>query len=315
MSVIFNNESRPDLAKAIRTNYTAEYLFPKVFPVVNVYEEGGVFSAATRISPTADKARDYDDALTLNHLGNTPISYSTSKVETRIVVDDVDLKNKGDNLDEIQAEMANIGAEGTVGEIEKAAADLLDSSAAETLELDTTSPLATIAEGAYKVADYGLPTLVCSQSFLTSLLKIKGFTAPILKLFGSEVITGLISGADAVLQSVGGWMGLPGGILVGKDAFWGNSAFVVATRPEMQDPSRAYWTAKAKASLGATLTFLPRDTEGNPWFVDTVYLSSNKLNAVDVGLKSVCKVFNADAIVKIGGEDSSSSSSLEGGEG
>lgn len=308
MSVIFNNESRSDLAQAIRTDYTCQYVFPKVFPAINVYEESGVFSAADLISATASTSRNYNADLTLNHYGNQAISYTTALIETRIACTDADLKNKGDNLDEIQAEMANAGADATLGSMEIAAQAALAAGAGESLTLDETSPLATIAEAAYKVAPFGNPTLVCSQAFLASLLKNENFVAPILKLFGQDVITGLISGADAVLQSVGGWAGLPGGILVGKDAYWAVSdddssavetAFVVGIRPEMQDPSRAYWTAKAKPTLGATLTFLPRDREGTPWYVDTVYLPGPRLNCVDTGIKAVSKVFNGEAVVAL----------------
>ena len=309
MSVIFRNESRPDLAEAIRTDYTADYLFPKVFPAINVYEEAGQIAVATKEAVTADTNRDYDADLTLNHYGNTAVNFAVNSYESRVAVSDSDLKLKGDDLNIIQPELANAAAEAAVGEMEIAAASALYENATEAVNLTTAAPLAGIAEAAYKVAPYGQPTLVCSQKFLTSLISKPAFNEPILKLFGEGVITGLIGGAEAVMQSVGGWMGLPGGILVGKDAFWAEVAgesssldmpgFVVALRPEMRDPARAYWTAKAKATLGATLTFLPRDREGTPWYADTVYLPGPRINAVDVGIKAVPKVFNAGAIAKV----------------
>ena len=308
MSVIFKNESRPDLAEAIRTDYTCEYLFPKVFPAINVYEKAGKISVATKVGVTADTNRTYSDDLTLNHYGNTPIDFSTNSYEARVAVSDEDLKLKGDDLTVIEPELANGAAEGAIGEMEVAAATALNGAVTTPITLTTTAPLAGIAEAAYKVAPYGDPTLVCSQSFLTKLISQPAFTDPILKLFGEGVITGLIGGAEAVMQSVGGWMGLPGGILVGKDTFWkvdpedsGETdlpGFVVALRKEMRDPARAYWTAKAKPVLGATLTFLPRDL-GTPWFVDTVYLPGPRINAVDVGINAVSKVFNKDAVQAI----------------
>lgn len=311
MSVIFRNESRRDLAEAIRTDYTCDYLFPKVFPAINVYEEAGQIAVATKLGVTADTNRDYDADLTINHYGNTAVSFSVNSYEARVGVNDTDLKLKGDDLNIIQPELANAAAEAAVGDMEIAAQAALATAAEESVTLTDTAPLAGIAEAAYKVAPYGQPTLVVSQAFLTKLISKPAFNEPILKLFGESVITGLIGGAEAVMQSVGGWMGLPGGILVGKDLYWNpqdSSAeeapgFVVGLRPEMRDPSRAYWTAKAKPAFGATLTFLPRDTEGTPWFVDTVYLPGSKLNCVDVGIKAVPKVFNKDAAIAINFSD------------
>lgn len=309
MSVIFRNESRRDLAEAIRTDYTCDYLFPKVFPAINVYEEAGKIAVATKLGVTGDTNRSYDTDLTVNHYGNTPVDFAVNSYEARVGVTDSDLKLKGDDLDIIQPELANAAAEAAVGDMEIAAAAALNTAAESSVTLTTTAPLAGIAEAAYKVAPYGQPTLICSQSFLTSLISQPAFSEPILKLFGEGVITGLIGGAEAVMQSVGGWMGLPGGILVGKDIYWKEAfdasspeaypGFVVGLRPEMRDPARAYWTAKAKPAFGATLTFLPRDTEGTPWFVDTVYLPGSKLNCVDVGIKAVPKVFNKEAAVAI----------------
>lgn len=304
MSMIFANESRPDLAEAIRTDYTSEYLFPVVFPAINVYEEAGQISVATSITASADVNRAYNADLTINHYGNTPVNFATSAYESRTAVTDADLKLKGDDLTLILPEMANEAAEAAIGGVEVAAEAALYAAATQSVSLTSGAPLKGIAEAAYQVASYGEPTLVCSQYFLSQLLQYQGFTAPILKLFGEGVITGLIGGADAVLKSVGGWMGLPGGIRIGKDTFWKNAsragnAFVVGLRPEMRDPARAYWTAKAKPSLGATLTFVPRDTEGRPWYVDTVYLPGSKLNCVDAGLKVIPKVFNSNAIAKV----------------
>lgn len=309
MSVIFRNESRRDLAESIRTDYTCDYLFNKIFPAINVYEEAGQIAVATKGVVTAVEDRDYDDDLTANHLGNEDVSFAVSSFEARVGVTDSDLKLKGDDLNIIQPELANAAAEAAIGKMEVAAATALYDNAEQAVELSTTAPLAGIAEAAYKVAPYGLPTLVVSQSFLTKLISEPAFNKPILELFGHNVISGIIGGENAILQSVGGWMGLPGGILVGKDAFWkeldGESSeldlpgFVVGLRPEMRDPARAYWTAKAKPSFGATLTFLPRDTEGTPWYVDTVYLPGSKLNCVDVGIKAIPKVFNAAAAVKV----------------
>lgn len=305
MSMIFANESRPDLAEAIRTDYTAEYLFPIVFPAINVYEDAGQISVATSIDANADVNRTYSSDLTINHYGNTPVSFTTSAYESRVAVSDSDLKLKGDDLSIILPEMANEAAEAALGGVEVAAEAALYAAATTSVNLTSGAPLKGIAEAAYTVAPYGEPTLVCSQYFLTQLLQYEGFTAPILKLFGEGVITGLIAGSDAVLKSVGGWMGLPGGIKVGKDSLgWKNAgrpgnAYVVALRPEMRDPARAYWTAKAKPSLGATLTFVPRDTEGRAWYADTTYLPGPKLNCVDVGVKNAVKVFCPGAIAKI----------------
>jgi len=312
MSVIFRNESRPDLAQAIRTDISSTYVFPRL-GVINVTEESGVLAVADAISPTASTSRNYNADLTLNRFGSQGISYNCALVETRIAATDSDLKLHGDDLATIEAEMANTGAQGTVGTMEAACAEALLAGAGETLTLDAVSPLATIAEAAYKVSPYGNATLVCSQSFLADLLKNENFVAPILKLFGNGIISGLVAGADAVLQSVGGWAGLPGGILVGKDEFWGTAtvdsveaplpAFVIGVRPEAQDPGRYYWTAKAKPCAVGTITFLPRDREGTPWYVDTAYLSGPKLNAVDVGIKAVTKVFNGEGIVALEAAD------------
>lgn len=303
MSVIFNNESRPDLAASIRTDYTAEYIYPKILPVINVYEESGVISVAQNITASADENRAYSADLTLNHLGNAGVNFLCSGYESRIACSDTDLKLKGDSLDLIQAEMANAGGEAVVGKMETAAEAALFAGAGASVTATSGAPFAAIAEAGYKVAPYGTPYLVCSQYWLSQMLQYEGFTAPILKLFGEGVIAGLLTGSDKVAQSVGAWCGL-GGILIGKDTFWKNgshtgNAFVVARRPEMEEPGRAYWTAKVKPVLGATLTFLPRDTEGNPWFVDTTYLPGPKINAVDVGIKAQSRIFNGGAACKI----------------
>ena len=304
MSVIFRNESRPDLSEvAGQLNFTAEYLTPIIFPTINVYEEGGQISVATRIAVSGDVNRAYNADLTLNHFGNTPIPYSCSGYDCRVVLTDSDLKNKGDDLDIIQAEAAKFGVEGSLGKIEASLPTVLGT-ATQTVTLASAQPYAKLAEASYMVADYGEPTLVCSQWFFTQLLAMPAFVEPILKLFGDRVITDIMTGNDQVSRAVGNWMGL-GGIYLAKDEFWKgavgseNPGFIVARRREMADPAQAYWTAKAKPCLGANLVFTPRGEEGHPFSVDTAYLPGPKLNAVDVTLKSIPKVFNIGAVAKV----------------
>lgn len=306
MSVILNNESRPDLAEAINTNYaTTGYLFPKIFPTINVYEEAGQISVATSVTVTGDVNRAYNSDLTLNHFGNTPVNYVTSAYESRVALSDYDMKAKGDDLSIILPEAANVAAEGSVGAYEASIPGVLLDGHQTEFDVVSASPWKAINEAACAVADYGEPALVCSQYWLNQMLQYPAFTDPLLKLFGEGIITGIIGGSDTALKAVGGWAGLPGGIHIGKDTYWKgesgseNPAFVVALRPEMQDKSRAYWTAKAKPTMGASLVYTPRGSEDRPWSVDSVYIAGCKLNAIDCTLKAIPLVLNGKAIATI----------------
>lgn len=306
MSIILNNESRPDLAESIRENYTAEHLFPVLFPTINVYEEAGQISVATYITVSGDTNRAYNSDLTLNHFGNTPVSYSTSAFESRVALSDYDFKAKGDDLSIILPEAANVAAEGAVGDYEALCPAILAAGkAGGTFTATSAAPWAAFNEAACAVADYGEPALFVSQWYLNQMLTIPAFTEPLLKLFGEGIITGIIGGSDTALKAVAGWAGLPGGLHIGKDKAWKgttgseNPAYVVAIRPEMRDKSRAYWVAKAKATMGASLVYTPRGNEDRPWTVDTVYLPGPKLNAVDVTMKACPKVFNGKAIASV----------------
>lgn len=304
MSVVFNNESRPDLAAAVKLDYTCEYVSNIIFPTINVYEDGGQISVATTLAASADTNRAYNADLTVNHFGNTPVIYACSGYDCRIALTDGDIKAKGDDIDIILAEAANVGAEGAYGKLEESIPTILNT-ATQSVTAASGATFAALAEASYKVGEFGEPTLVCSQWFFTQLLGMSAFTDPILKLFGDRVITDILGGSDTVAKAVGNWMGLPGGIHIAKDKFFKGAAasenpgYIVGLRPEMRDPARAYWTAKARPTLGATLVYTPRDAEDRPFSVDTVYLSSNKLNCVDVTFKAIPKVFNLNAICKV----------------
>ena len=311
-SFILPNETRPDLAVGLSRKTLAgavQFIAPILFPSVVVGEHGGQLSVAKRITGNAVVGRSRGTAMTATEIEAKDVTYAVTTIEGRDTLRDRDVKDAG-GLDAALVVASNSAGFDVIKAVEKRAAAKVFtatrySAAASIVE---ATPFDALAKAARAVKYYGVPTLVCTESWLEAFVKINEVVTTLKALFGDgwfKVITDLSN----VTKAVGHAFSVDS-VLIGDDEFWtvaggsGSSAYdysdaaaVVALRPDMMG-ANAVNTLKKMPTYGFMPLFLPdgAPSADNPFSVSIGYDTSIKENFVDVDIQAELVEANGEAV-------------------
>lgn len=314
MAFIAKNESRPDLAAGLSQKAlagAATFLAPILFPAFRVAERGGTIACAQVVRGTAVKNRTSGTALTGTRVAPVDVSYSVAKYEGRDLLDDSDVKDAGGEENAIAAAARFAGYDAIKLYEKDAAATVFTSTRyAAATSIVAATPFDALNKAALSVKNYGKPTLVCSESWLNSFVKIAAVSTVLKDLFGHGWFKE-IHDLGNVNKALGAAFGVDG-VIIGDDAFWAvsggsggdaynytDAAAVVALRDVGGDPRG---TAKKIPTYGFAPTFLPDGGSlDEPFDVETAYLPDVRQSAVTAVLHAVPKEINAAgaALVKL----------------
>lgn len=305
MSIIFRNESRPDIALGLVRSVLAgsvKLIGHILFPPFTTTEKSGSITVAQRVTGTATTNRAAGATLTGQHVSNKPVNYTCNKYEQRSYVTDEDIKEMGGEDAAIGA-MAMVSGYSVINKSESAAAALVINATTygSAVAININAPFAAITTAAIAVKKFGVPMLFCSEYWLNELVSSPIVAAALLKLYGDKIIQDVQTGLPTALKAVGSLFGVSE-IVVGDNDFWKvtsyeDAAAVVAIRPEMAGMN-ARAVIKALPTFGFQPTFLPADDASvdKPFEVDTVYETGSKSNAVDATIHSIPVVANSAAL-------------------
>ena len=311
-SFILPNETRPDLAVGLSRKTLAgavQFISPILFPSVVVGEHGGQLSVAKRITGNAVVGRARGTAMTATEIEAKDVNYAVTTIEGRDTLRDRDVKDAG-GLDAALVVASKSAGFDVIKAVEKRAATKVFTATryAAATSIVAATPFDALAKAARAVKYYGIPTLVCTETWLEEFVKIQEVVTTLKALFGDgwfKVITDLSN----VTKAVGHAFSVDS-VLIGDDEFWtvaggsGSSAYdysdaaaVVALRPDMMG-ANAVNTLKKMPTYGFMPLFLPdgAPSADNPFSVSIGYDTSIKENFVDVDIQAELVEANGEAV-------------------
>lgn len=311
-SFILPNETRPDLAVGLSRKALAgavQFLSPILFPAVVVGEHGGQLSVAKRITGNAVVGRTRGTAMTATAIEAKDVTYAVTTIEGRDTLRDRDVKDAG-GLDAALVVASKSAGFDVIKAVEKRAAAKVFTATryAVATSIVAATPFDALAKAARAVKYYGMPTLVCTETWLEEFVKIDAVVTTLKALFGDGWFK-QIADLSNVTKAVGHAFSVDS-VLIGDDEFWavaggtGASAYdysdaaaVVALRPDMMG-ANAVNTLKKMPTYGCMPLFLPdgAPSADNPFSVSTGYDTSIKENFVDVDVQAEFVEANGEAV-------------------
>lgn len=305
--MIFKNEDRPDVAIGIDRTVLggdAVFLAFRIFHPFSVETDGGKLHLAKVVRGTGKKNRAAGSALDGTRVIRQDVSFAVDLFEDRAWFTDSDVKKHGGAEKAVVAGAVS-SAFGVIKLIEKEASDTIftDARYAAAKKSDSSAPFDGLNQAARAVKMYGVPMLVCSETWLGNFLKIEGVAKTLTDLYGRGFIKEVIGAVPEAMKSLGITFGVKG-ILVGDDAFWDitgkeDAAAVIGLRREGE--TDALMSAMMQPSYGIAPTFIPFDgaTTEKPFKVDTSWDTDKKRNVVDAECECDLKEVNAEGCVLV----------------